>query len=307
MEPVFDESYKITNGYVYPLSGEDRKKDILGDKDNKSCIYCGRNDGETTFKKVAHVIPAALGNKYVFNYNECDECNEILGRKENELVNFLAIERILIGARKRGSYPKHKPIIGGKTQLGRVPGTNTVYVNIDSLEDCYEFDVNEKEKKIVFTVKSPPPFNLADVCRSISHTGWALLSQEQRKKVEHLPEWLLGHNQLLPVYIDNTTITGNGFSSVVFEVWESVKENSDYPIIFRFVFGIRIITLYIPASPNITYSPEIFGGYHLISKGVRANLKRMKIEREERLYPTSITYSMSYEDIKKTEGDDGGL
>lgn len=54
------------------------------------------------FKKEADVIPAVLGNRIFFNYDECDICNELhFSLHENELANYLMMDRILIRARKR--------------------------------------------------------------------------------------------------------------------------------------------------------------------------------------------------------------
>ena len=54
----------------------------------KNCIFCKRNESEVSFKKPAHIIPAALGNKLLFSLVECDECNQKFGDTlENDLCN----------------------------------------------------------------------------------------------------------------------------------------------------------------------------------------------------------------------------
>lgn len=84
---------------------------FFGDKTNRQCMYYGKTKRETTFKKDAHVIPAGLGNRILFNYDECDRCNEHhFSNYENEIANFLMLDRIFIGARKRNGMPKYKPI-----------------------------------------------------------------------------------------------------------------------------------------------------------------------------------------------------
>lgn len=38
------------------------KVQFIGDPHNKVCRFCGKKDGEVTFKKIAHVFPEAIGN-----------------------------------------------------------------------------------------------------------------------------------------------------------------------------------------------------------------------------------------------------
>lgn len=65
-------------------------KTFIGNKN--ICIFCGKDNSETTFNNIAHTIPESLGNKKLFSYNECDKCNSYFGENiERELANFLSI------------------------------------------------------------------------------------------------------------------------------------------------------------------------------------------------------------------------
>jgi len=60
------------------------------------CRFCGRGAGETTFKKIAHAIPHATGNRWLFSHYECDECNTHFGRiLENQFGNFMHLHHTL--------------------------------------------------------------------------------------------------------------------------------------------------------------------------------------------------------------------
>lgn len=54
----------------------------------KKCIWCKRNENETTFNKLAHSIPKSLGGKNICQ-NVCDECNSFFG---NTQLNHASIE-----------------------------------------------------------------------------------------------------------------------------------------------------------------------------------------------------------------------
>ncbi|MEN8904530.1 MAG: HNH endonuclease [Clostridiales bacterium] len=89
--------YELINQYIYPIhSSDNTQKEYLGDKSNQICIFCNHGKDEVTFRKEAHVIPAALGNKTLLNYNECDNCNKLAGKLESELINYLQLERISV-------------------------------------------------------------------------------------------------------------------------------------------------------------------------------------------------------------------
>ncbi len=45
----------------------------------KECIWCLKNEQETTFKQRAHIVPDSLGAKKITKF-ECDVCNQYFGR-----------------------------------------------------------------------------------------------------------------------------------------------------------------------------------------------------------------------------------
>ena len=55
------------------------KKIILGEKEDRKCRFCGKRPPEVSFRKIAHAIPEALGNKSIQSLYECDSCNEAFG------------------------------------------------------------------------------------------------------------------------------------------------------------------------------------------------------------------------------------
>lgn len=58
------------------------------------CRFCGRSNPEVKFKdNNAHAIPDALGNKNVFCYDECTECNNKLAPVEKQLIDYLNYRR----------------------------------------------------------------------------------------------------------------------------------------------------------------------------------------------------------------------
>ena len=75
--------------------------------DKRVCRFCDRT-GEDRFKKEAHAIMDALGNKLLFCNEECDVCNQDFeAQVEKHLYKFLEINRTLSNVSGKGSRNHH--------------------------------------------------------------------------------------------------------------------------------------------------------------------------------------------------------
>jgi len=77
-----------------------RIQNVIGEKDRtkRVCRYCNKSKPEVSFKKVAHSISEALGNKKIITNDECDTCNEKFGKGiENDLILYLSLFRNFFG------------------------------------------------------------------------------------------------------------------------------------------------------------------------------------------------------------------
>ncbi|HOY13373.1 MAG TPA: HNH endonuclease [Saprospiraceae bacterium] len=52
----------------------------------KKCIWCLKNEENTTFNNLAHTIPKSLGGNYIC-INVCDFCNNHFGNRDGEFLN----------------------------------------------------------------------------------------------------------------------------------------------------------------------------------------------------------------------------
>lgn len=96
-------------------------------KADRVCRFCGGTAAtKAFFKKEAHAIPAALGNKYLKLADECDECNQYFGDEiEPTLVELLNIQRVFLGIEARGGLPTVE-FAGGK--MFRAPGHDKLVI-----------------------------------------------------------------------------------------------------------------------------------------------------------------------------------
>lgn len=83
---------------------------------SKNCRYCGTQD-PGKFRKRAHTIPEALGNKWVFSLDECDLCNDKFSIYEDSLIKAVS-PFLLFGGTK------------GKNTISRQIGKSNAPLNI---------------------------------------------------------------------------------------------------------------------------------------------------------------------------------
>lgn len=86
------------------------RRTIIGHakKSMRRCRFCGGTlDSGASFKKVAHAIPEALGNKNIILADECDECNEFFGNNiEPNLIEYLDIYRVFLDVKGKDGTPE---------------------------------------------------------------------------------------------------------------------------------------------------------------------------------------------------------
>lgn len=103
-EGVDDLFGTLLERYDFSSPRTDRHTVIGAGLKPRRCRFCSRTaqDG-ATFRKIAHVIPTALGNDHLKSAEECDECNEYFGcETEPSLIAMLDIQRVFLGTQGRG-------------------------------------------------------------------------------------------------------------------------------------------------------------------------------------------------------------
>lgn len=113
--------YQLHEKYVaHVATGE--KSHYVGEKDKSKrvCRYCGKSKPSVSFRKKAHTISEALGNKQFVTRDECDTCNENFGKGiERSMVEFFNIFRNLFSIHGKGGVPD---VEGKNFRIDRLPG-----------------------------------------------------------------------------------------------------------------------------------------------------------------------------------------
>jgi hypothetical protein len=161
-------------------------KVMLGDPKKRHCRFCGKRPPEATFRKVAHAIPEALGNKSIESAYECDACNEMFGNGiENDLGNWSKPIRTFARIRGKSGVPTLKK---GGDKGWRIEHDDTGF-HVKSYEDDPLFEIDEANKTITFKLKRDPYTPVA-VLKAFMKIGLTLLPEDEVENFPHLMAWV---------------------------------------------------------------------------------------------------------------------
>lgn len=97
--PDFDEKSRL----LIPNHG----MNTIGCSKYKICRFCGKDEDEVSFKKIAHVFPESIGNSALASNYECDVCNQFFGNTiENDYANFFSLYHSIMQVDGKSGVPK---------------------------------------------------------------------------------------------------------------------------------------------------------------------------------------------------------
>lgn len=146
------------------------------------CRFCKKSAPEVTFKKVAHVIPEFLGNKYLVHDIECDACNLKFAKYEDSFANSLGLLRTADGIRGKKGIPKFKDkgliAFAEKNENGEhaiilqsLTAGNTKY---------------DEESKTITLQATKAPYVPLHVMKTLFKIGYSVLLEGELSEYSHL-------------------------------------------------------------------------------------------------------------------------
>jgi len=254
----FYDYYELVNRYYY--SNETRDKTFLP-KDKikpRICIFCGKNEHETTFKKEAHIIPAALGNRTLFTKIECDNCNQKSGDTiENDFSEYLNAIRVM--GRKRSRKKNHityKP--GGKTSFMCSEITsNIIEIREDEEDEHLKVFYDEPNNRVKIEITPSRPINYVRIAKTLAKMGLLLLTLEDIKANYHIIKWINGEIYYLPTFyrcfspvnLPNTTLS-------IFKLKTGITEYE--PFFISLYFSNISLFLFLPSKDYKLLKRSVF-------------------------------------------------
>nr|WP_145614417.1 hypothetical protein [Bacillus licheniformis] len=164
-------------------------------------------------------------------------------------------------------------------------------------EDKNRFDVisDHENNKIEIKVKKPMPYNEVKICKAIAHMGWSLLSESTRERFSFLAKWLIGDLSIFPLYLDIAFVPAL-YEKGVFEIKESTSVFNKFPLLFRFTFGSKVLTFYIPLNHEISTAP--LPDLNYIDKMERDEdfkISHRDVYEDKRICPENVSFILKYD------------
>lgn len=147
------------------------------------CRYCNETDAKK-FRSKAHLLPEFTGNKEVFCYNECDDCNAKFGLYETNLNAFCGIKNTFIPIKGKKKFQKFRDEKNKFTT--QFQDENKVKINFESDNNNFiKFD--NGTLNIQSTTQGFIPLY---VYKSLVKFGISMIKKEDLHKFTKTIEWL---------------------------------------------------------------------------------------------------------------------
>jgi hypothetical protein len=165
------------------LTQSDKK--YLGDRNNRVCRFCNRNDQETAFTNESHAIPEFIGNKILIANYECDKCNAKFSRLlENHLANYMHLYHTTSQVAGKNGVPTFK----GKKKLSRID-VKKIGVKIDNYDEDIISEINEANKTITINSIRPSYIPVA-VFKCFAKMALTLMPEDELTNFKLTLEWI---------------------------------------------------------------------------------------------------------------------
>lgn len=182
---------ELLDNYRLLHYGQERRQVRVGEpeKSKRKCRFCGEMMPTVSYEKDAHTISEGLGNKSIITNDECDRCNEDMGREiEQDLMTYLSPMRTFMSLRGKNGLVKIKD--DSFALYEDAPGQ----IHIDLFEQevpelkHWEFEQNGDSFKWTFT--HPQMLNPQDVYRAVVKYAIGVMEDAELSHFQETITWV---------------------------------------------------------------------------------------------------------------------
>tara|TARA_R110002111_G_C5913412_1_gene365306 strand:- start:69 stop:1034 length:966 start_codon:yes stop_codon:yes gene_type:complete len=221
----------------------------------KTCKFCSKSTKETTFDNVPHIIPELLGKNNFTSNEECDNCNELFGRFETDLANYISPYQTIIGQKTKKKIPifqSRKDENQRSTMIKNVNGKP--HFNFGNNLSDFNYDYQNKQLNVTLKKKKFVPIN---VYKGLVKIGLSLCPNEELESYKKTINWLSQKEDNIeniiydiPLLLLRTRFSNKYYSkpsAVLFKRKASISENIYRPNLCLIVYsGILVFQIFIP-------------------------------------------------------------
>ncbi len=178
----------VVDNIVYPF---DNRKELKPRK-NRVCRFCGNTYPDVTFKNKAHLIPEFLGNKNFLSDYECDTCNRIFARYENDLANYFGPFLTFAGISGKNKVPKFKSNSQSVDVEFNAPFIDVNFKNAEVFRESIGYDEKNHIQKIQYNSK---PFTPINIFRALVKIGLSTINKFKEENFVETFDFLLSDSK----------------------------------------------------------------------------------------------------------------
>jgi hypothetical protein len=230
----FFKAYKVEQAVECPPSAlEGLKAKAL-----RICRFCGRRRPLVRFTNDAHIIPELLGNHHLISDFECDECNQLFGKNESQLANFLGVSRTLLSVCGKEKIPKFKSTdkrFEMESWVDPVQGVTVEAMRSEGNHSSFQFD--EAADIVTVSVKKHPYRPLA-VYKAFLKMALSCIGENYVDRYRPALNYLLN---------DTTSLIAGGFNYLV-----------KYTMSYNFSYEKPVVLIFKKRDPNAALFSHVF-------------------------------------------------
>lgn len=205
---------------------------MLGTKGR--CRFCGQTDSRA-FRKVAHTLPEAFGNKWVTSLDECDACNARFGAFDDALVKSMGAILTVGGTPGKGNKVRQTGRTDGPASIRHriVNGQRSISMRANGTPFPDHVGVNSRTGELVFRIPGGTErFVPTKAYKALVKMALALLPEDELPNFTKIIAWLgSADDDLLPHMIVGISfaIIGNSPPLLAAALLRRTSENRNTP------------------------------------------------------------------------------
>lgn len=192
----FKHHYDIVSHHAL---GPNSERVYLGDKTKHVCRYCGLAAPQVKFNKLAHAIPDQVGNDWLFDCEECDDCNEHFAKRvEDDFAKWTLPWRSVGRIKGKKGIPSLKSndkqfrIDAAKEKPEDTMAENITRHNLKihmRVNDA-RHELDEATNSVKLTLERQPYVPMG-VFKCLVKMAIAVMPPEEEQRCAHLKKWIL--------------------------------------------------------------------------------------------------------------------
>lgn len=282
------------------------KKTYIGNKESRTCRYCGATD-KKKFKMEAHAFPELMGNHYLIDYEECDECNNKFAVNiENHFGKWTAPWRTMERIDGKNGIPAYQSY-NRETEV-RAANSRNISIFTKSIDQLIIDD--ERGRRIKLNLDRQPYIPSA-VYKCLIKMAFVMIPEkftwEKSVLRGYLADWKNEFDLTKPVQILHRFAPGplpnDRFSAYLIKAKNDVKESIPY---MQFILqmgnhSFQIVVLPFGSIPNksetsFAYQNRYFNCMHVSNKHeeIFGNIKNDVLDMTSKSQVKGDTLTLSF-------------